>query len=289
MKVIVGLSGGVDSCWALKTAIEKNYEVVAAVTFDNHWDTEIATGNRRKVCSHFGVPNKVYTAPKEEFFAIQRAFLYASTMEAEAPSDLGIRKTLIDAMDEFGVERFITGGNKQTEGQMPKEWSMIDGRYLRDVCKKFRTDIVDFKVLSLRDQYRYNKHVLRILETIDYDPEIAKKELKKLCGWQDYGKKHEESVYTRFVRGLRFYKFGIDVRIVEYKAKVNAGLMTVADMIKELSKPIVTPQQFLEDCATVEDALHINMESVLKRDMRTYREFKTYRENPLVRAARWIR
>jgi hypothetical protein len=235
------------------------------------------------------VSNIVKKTPKEEFFKIQRAFLYASTMDAEAPSDLGIKKTLIDALDEFGADIIITGGNTRTEGRMPKEWSMIDGRYLRDVCAKYRVDLKEYKVLSLVNQYRYNKKNLEILEyDKSYNPTLAKQTLNKLCGWQDYGGKHEESVYTRFVRGLRFYKFGIDVRIIEFKAKVNSGLMTVDEMVEELSHPIVTPEQFKRDCALVQLKLRVDIDHILKQGMRTYREFKTYRENPLVKAVKWI-
>jgi len=286
-KAIVGISGGVDSSLALHTAVNSvDYEVVAAVTADNGWDTDIAKQNVKALVDKLEVRHEVVKFPWPEFGEIQKAFLYASTPDAECPTDLGIKKVLLDKMKELGADVIITGANRKTEGRMPEEWSMIDGRYLRDVCRRFGVKIKDYPVLGLWDQFKYKRSCINILDSIDYVPAEAKKFLVKEYGWQDYGGKHEENIYTRFVRGLRYYKFGIDARVVEFYAKLRAHQMTGSEILKEMDKPIIPAKQFIKDCETVERKLVIDMGDILEQPAKTFRDYKTWRYHPAIRAGK---
>lgn len=289
-RYILGLSGGIDSCWALHEAHKMNYNIVA-VTFMNGWDTEIATQNTKAACDYFNVKHEIKRCDQQEFYDIQRAFLYASTPDAEAPTDLAIKKSLLIAMDEFKADKIITGANIQTEGVMPEEWSMIDGLYLKDVCKKHGVKLKSFFNMSLMDIYRYKKHTYNILESrlSKYDPEKSKLLLHDLFGWEDYGAKHCESVYTRFIRGLRYYKFGIDVRVIEFHAKVKAGLMTYKEMVTEMQTPIVSYKQFMADWNAVEHRLDVKRDEIMALPRRSFRNYRTYRYHPLVRLAKKLR
>jgi hypothetical protein len=54
---------------------------------------------------------------------------------------------------------------------------------------------------------------IRLLNYMDYDKFEAKKMLMQKYGWQDYGWKHFESIYTRFYQGYILpTRFGYDKR-----------------------------------------------------------------------------
>ena len=288
-KAIVGLSGGIDSCWALHKAVNSGFNIIALVTFDNGWDTEIAKENVLRASQYYGLPREIYKVDKKEFRKIQRAFLYASTPDAECPTDLAIKAFLLQAAKRHDAI-IITGINTRTEGKMPESWSMIDYRYLKDVCKKFNVKLETFPRFNIRDTLQYKKKCYNILEESDdkYYPEYAKKTLSELYGWQDYGAKHHESIYTRFVRGLRYYKFGIDVRVIEYRAKLINGLIDEPTYYFDMSEVIVPRDRFLVDCMIVEAELDVDMTGVLKMPIRSFKNYKTYRYNPFVRVGRWL-
>ena len=285
MKAIVGLSGGVDSTYALWQAKNMGYDVLV-VTFLNGWETDIATNNIKYACDYLKIKTQFYQCDQDEFHAIQRAFLLASTPDAECPTDIAIKKTLLNAMDEYKADMIITGSNKQTEGRMPEEWSMIDGLYMKDVCRRFGVVLSTFPNLFLYDAIRYKRHTFNILERGDktkpYNPTESKHLMASLFGWQDYGGKHQENIYTRFVRGLRFYKFGIDPRIIEFHAKVKAGFMTYDEMMTEMKNPIVSIEQFMEDWELVEQRLNVKRDEIMSLPIKSFRNYRTYRYHPAI-------
>lgn len=287
MKAIVGLSGGIDSCWALKTAMEDpNIAVVGTVTFINGWETCASVENIEAANDYYGLPSLEVAIPEAEYHAIQKAFLLASTPDAECPTDLAIKAFLLQSTEDFGADKIITGGNRQTEGTMPPEWSMIDYTYLKNVCKRFGVGIRDFPRFNAWDAIRYKQKVYRILEGIDYNPDQAKQELQSMFGWKDYAGKHEENIYTRFVKSLRYYKFGIDVRAVELIAKVDAGLMSVDEMIDQRAWPESVRYQFDADWKLVEKRLGVQRDNIMSLPVKSYRDYGI----GLVRRARlWLK
>ncbi len=285
MKAIIGLSGGVDSTYALLQAKNMGYDVLPVI-FLNGWETDIAANNIKLVCDYLNIKPKFYRCDQNEYHAIQRAFLLASTPDSECPTDIAIKKTLLNAMDEHQADVIITGSNKETEGRMPEEWSMVDGLYVKDVCRRFGVTLKTFPNLSLFDVIRYKRHTFNILEPRNqnqlYNPAEAKNLMKSLFGWQDYGGKHQENVYTRFICGLRFYKFGIDPRIIEFHAKVKAGVMTYDEMMNEMQKPIVPLNRFEQDWELVEQRLNVKRDEIMALPIKSFRDYRTYRYHTAV-------
>ena len=262
-KYILGLSGGVDSSFALH--VMRNEDIVA-VSFDNGWDTDIAKENARKMCLKTGIKHKVYTCDLKEFREIQRAFLLAGTPHGETPTDIAIHKTLLNAMKEFGAEKIITG-NTKSEGKIPYGWSCADGWYLKDIVRKFgRVKLKTFPNMSFFDDLKYRKVKWNILDDIDYDPVNAKKFLKKEYGWQDYSTKHYESIYTKFNQGLRYWKYGLDMRRVELKHEYD------------LTKPPYSKTGFIKLGTEICDKLDLDFDELMDLPTRDWKEFKSYRK-----------
>ena len=286
---IIGISGGIDSSWAVQKAVESGLFDITLFTFENGWETLIAESNIRKLVNYYGFPHITKSVPSETFHNIQAAFLNASTPDAECPSDLAIKAYLLDTAQTFNADVIITGANAETEGRMPAEWSMIDYRYLKDVCRRFGVNTKGFPRFNILDTLKYKKLCYNILDGTNYTPDDAKQKLASLYGWEDYGTKHGENVYTRFIKALRFYKFGIDTRVIEFRAKVDAGLMTWDDLINWLSVPACPPEQFILDWFLVEKRLGVRRDEIMALPIKSYRNYKTYRTHPAVRIAKAIK
>jgi hypothetical protein len=130
---------------------------------------------------------------------------------------------------------------------MPEEWgyNARDLKFIKAIHKRFGEKPMDkVPTLSLLG-YLYYIFIKRIkivqpLEDIDYNVKRAKELLKKEIGWEDYGDKHEESIYTKWFQQTYLpEKFGRDKRIPHYQALVNSWQMTEEEMQERLkTKPI---------------------------------------------------
>ena len=264
--MIVGLSGGVDSCYTLHLMRNLQYMELIAVTFDNGWDNPVATHNAEMMVKSIGIQHRIYSMDLYEFREIQRAFLLSSTPHAECPTDVAIKKSLLNALDEYKADRIVSGSNR-LEGNPPAHWSVVDGLYVKDVMKKHgRIKLRTFPNLSLRDHFRFNRFCYKPLNEIAYDPKEARKLLIEEYGWKDYGTKHYESIYTKWNQGLRYFKFGIDMRTIE------------VDHNYDLSKPPYGLYEFHRMSYDVGKKLDLDMDKIMAMPPRDWKEYKSYRK-----------
>ena len=89
---------------------------------DNGWNSDDATINIRNVAKKLAFDYQSYVLDWEEFKDIQIAFLKASVVEAETPTDIAIFGALHKVAAKNGIKYIISGGNHATEGILPKLW-----------------------------------------------------------------------------------------------------------------------------------------------------------------------
>lgn len=281
---IVGVSGGVDSTFTLYNAVKLGLRPLA-VQFDNGWHSEIAVSNIKNACVKLGVDLHTFVVDWEEFKDILRSFLYASVPDADIATDIGIKSTLYRVASQEGLKYIVTGGNFRTEGQIPRGWTYMDGRYIRSVQKKFgRMKLKKFPNLTLSHYIYYlffkRIKVVRIVNYFDYQRGEAKEMLKKELGWRDYGGKHYESIYTRFNNGfLCRKKFNIDKRKVEFAALVRSGQMTRDEALEQLSYPPYPEESMREDVDYVIKKLgftHEEFDEIFSRPPKSFLDYPTY-------------
>ena len=127
-------------------------------------------------------------------------------------------------------------------------------------------------------KYRLTRKRVDILNYLDYSKQEAMQILEQELGWQYYGGKHYESIYTRFYQGYILpKKFGYDKRKVHLSSLVCSGEITRAEALAELEQPTYSPELQEED-----------IEYVIKKFNLTYEEFenimnlpkKTYADYP---------
>src|SRR5262249_13928940 len=116
-----------------------------------------------------------------------------------------------------------------------------------------------------------------LLDYLDYDKTAAKRLLTESYGWQDYGGKHYESVYTRFYQGwILPRKFGYDKRRMHLSTLVCSGQMTRAAALEEIASPAYPPDWVEPDTVFVAKKLGITREeftAIMATPKRRYSDF----------------
>ncbi len=283
-KCLIGVSGGTDSSMAAYL-LKKHGLTPLAVSFDNGWDTDIAKENVRNLVKKLNLELIEYKVDPEEFKDLQVAFLKASISNAEIPTDHAILAFLYQLASERGIKYIIHGGNIVTEAIMPKSWGYDskDLKHLRAIHKKFgKVKLKNFPQMSLWHwlYYTFIKGIkyIPILNYISYNREEAKEILKRELGWQDYGGKHAESIYTRF---FQYYilprKFKIDKRKAHLSTLINSGQITREEALEEVKKEPYSDKNMMENDKTlVLEKLGLSeeeFERIMRLPIRSYKDF----------------
>jgi len=250
---LIGVSGGTDSTYVAYKVKELGLRPIA-VHLDNGWNSELAVDNIQTVLSKLDIDLYTHVIDWEEFRDIQLSFLKASTPDMEIPTDHAINALLFLCASRFKVKYIISGSNYNDEGIFPESWAYghLDWKYIKSIHKQFGTKrIKTFPRLSLFGIY-HNVLVKRIktvalLNYITFEKISARIFLKEKFGWRDYGGKHNESLYTKFVQEYILpKKFNIDVRKAYLSALILRNQITREAAIHELETPIASVESLAD-------------------------------------------
>ncbi len=241
---VLGISGGVDSCY-VAYLLKKLGIRTLLVHLDNGWNSDLATMNIRSIASKLEFDYESFVLDWEEFKDIQLAFLKASVVEAETPTDMAILGALHKVAARHGIRYIISGGNLATEGILPRMWhyNARDTRYFNHIHKTFGSkSIRSFPYFGWMAEMYYKLvkqvKIIYLLNYMRYDKSAAKTLLINEFGWKDYGGKHHESRFTKFVQTyLLPVKFNLDYRKATFSSLICAGEMNREEAIQELQTP----------------------------------------------------
>jgi N-acetyl sugar amidotransferase len=240
---ILGLSGGVDSTYMAYLANKLGLRPMA-VHFDNGWNSEQAVKNIENIVSKLCLDLKTYVINWNEFKEIQLAYLKASVVDIEVPTDQLIFAALNKIAKQNNIKYILSGANIVTEYGMPLDWAYrnkSDQTNLMNIYNKFGNGIklttlpkFDFYARYFYTQI-YGIQTISLLNYVNYNKEKVKEVISKELGWQDYGGKHYESVFTRFYQGyILLKKFNVDKRKAHLSALICSGQTTKEVALKEL-------------------------------------------------------
>jgi len=300
---VIGLSGGVDSTYTALQVKRLGLRPLA-VHLDNGWNSEVSVRNIENIVTRLGIDLYTEVLDWEEFRRLQLAFLRASTPDSEIPTDHAIFATLYRVARRERIKWVIDGGNLATELMVPPSWSHghADWKYIRTLNARFGG-------APLRSYPRFTlfDHLIRIpwldglerlslLNYVDYDKPKAMETIRAELGWEYYGGKHYESIYTRFYQGFILKeKFGFDKRKSHLSCLINAGTTSRAQALEELARPAIEPAQLNEDRAFVIKKLRVSeqeFEAIMAAAPRAFVDFASYEADlasgSLRRPARWV-
>jgi N-acetyl sugar amidotransferase len=297
---VIGVSGGVDSTYTAWLVKEIGLRPLA-VHLDNGWNSEIGVRNIARTIEKLGIDLYTHVIDWEEYKDIQRAFLKASVPDVEIPTDHAIIATLYTVARKHGIRTIISGHNDATESHLPGAWSQghLDYGYIHDVHKRFGTGrTATFPKIGF---VRYINNLISGLDTVlllnyvDYSREEAMSRIAEL-GWQDYGGKHHESIFTRWYQGCYLpRKFGFDKRKCHLSSLVSTGEITRDQALAKLQQPPYDEDVQDQDCDYVAKKLgftRAQLDEIMRAPPAFFEQFNSYGKmlnNPFFMAARKAR
>jgi len=276
---VIGVSGGADSSFLLRWAVESRLRVLA-VHWDNGWNTPEAESNINVMVDSLGVDLIRYRATPE-YHDLNKAFLMASVSEADVPNDIALLSVILQTANRYGIKANLSGHVFREEGTCPTGWTFMDSRYIQDVYRWATGEEVEsFPLMSLRQQVWWGLRgikTFRPLYHIDYDKERVKEDLHEDFGWTSYGAKHCENIYTAFVGShLLPEKFHIDKRRIYYSALIRSEMMDKADAERLVAINVPFDSRYL---SMVQDRYFEDDETfdaVMRAPIKTHRDYGDY-------------
>jgi N-acetyl sugar amidotransferase len=239
---VVGVSGGVDSSWALVQAVDHGLRPLA-VHMDNGWNSELAQNNIANLIQKLGVDLYTHVINWGEYRALMQAFFDADVIDVELLYDNAMLAVNYQQAAAHGVAHILAGTNQATEGmRMPANWNWFkyDRRNIKAVAARFGgTGLDTFPSIGTVDFIWY-EFIRRIrwtsfLDYFDYNKAAAMSILQQNYSYKPYPYKHYESIFTRFYQGyLLREKFGVDKRLLHLGTLVASGQMTRDEALKGL-------------------------------------------------------
>lgn len=281
---IVGISGGVDSCYTAYLCKKHGLRALL-IHMDNGWDTEIAVNNIITLAKELEFDYMSYVLDWEEFKNIQLAYLKASSVDLEMPTDIAILACIYEVAASNKIKYIISGGNLSSEGILPLQWgyhSYKDMKMYNHIVKNYSSvKIRKVPVIGLLKEswYRFFHKIktLYILNYIDFNKDIAKKYLMEHLNWKDYGGKHHESKITAFWQGFVMYeKFGMDYRKATFSTQICLGQISREEALQRIREKPYSDEKINEDKKYISKKYGITteeLEQYLKMPPKTYVDF----------------
>jgi N-acetyl sugar amidotransferase len=252
---IVGVSGGVDSSWALVQAVRLGLRPLA-VHMDNGWNSELAQNNIENLVRGLNVDLYTHVIDWDEYRELMQAFFDADVIDIELLYDNAMLAVIYDQAARHNLRYILAGYNKATEGiGLPQAWTWnkFDRKNIIALAKRFgKVKLNTFPALGAWKWARY--HYLKLIQLtpfLDYFPYNkfeALDVLQKEFNYKPYPYKHYESIFTRFYQGFLLpEKFAVDKRKTHLATLVAAGQMKREDALKLLREIPYPSQKDLED------------------------------------------
>lgn len=251
---IIGISGGVDSTYIAYLVKQAGLRPLV-VHFDNGWNSEIAVQNINKIIEYLDCDLYTLVIDWEEFRDLQRSYLKAGVVDIEVLTDHAILGTLYSIAAKNNIKHVISGTNYETELLLPISWiyNKTDPINIKDIHSKYgNVKLRTYPFFDiLKKKYYLNFKKLTFVMPINWAPynkEKVKKIISKEIGWEDYGGKHHESVFTKFYQNYILpTKFHIDKRKSHLSCLICSGQLTREKALEELEKPLYDPKELITD------------------------------------------
>lgn len=269
---IMGLSGGLDSSYLAYIGHKYNLRILA-LHVDDGFDSDIAVDNIKKIVEACGI-DLIFEHPnKDQFYELTKAFLKASVPNVAIPQDNLIFAYLYKYAKQYNIKNFLSGGNFAMESILERgnTHSAFDEKHIVDINNLYGTLPIDkLQITSsfkrkIGDKILYRINEIKPLDYIEYNKDQAINELKEFCGYNYYGGKHYESIFTVFTQ--KYYlpnKFNVDKRKSHLSSLIVSGQLNREQALEELKKPLYE-----------EDEIELCIDNILNIIKMTKEEFTT--------------
>jgi N-acetyl sugar amidotransferase len=252
---IIGLSGGLDSSYALHLAVKEGLRPLA-VHMDNGWNSELAQNNITNLISELDVDLYTHVIDWDEYREMMQSFFDADVIDIELLYDNAMLAVNYQLAKKYNLKYILAGTNNATEGiPMPKGWNWYkyDKKNIRCIGSKFggKFNQKSFPYISTFDRVMFRQvqkiNWVSFLDYFQYSKETAIALLVKNYNYKPYPYKHYESVFTRFYQGYILpEKFKVDKRLPHLSALVVNGQISKAKGLEILETSPYPSERELE-------------------------------------------
>lgn len=231
---VIGVSGGVDSSWALVQAVALGLRPLA-VHMDNGWNSELAQNNIANLVRGLGVDLHTHVIDWDEYRKLMQAFFDADVIDVELLYDNAMLAVNHRQAAKYGIKFILSGGNQATEGmRMPRNWNWFkyDKKNIKALARRFgKVRMATFPSIGTLGHvwHRFVRGIrwISFLDYFEYNKFNALESLQRDYGYKPYPYKHYESIFTRFYQGYILpEKFGVDKRRVHLSTLIVSGQMS---------------------------------------------------------------
>ena len=285
---IIGMSGGLDSSYAVYIAKEKMGLRPLIFHVDAGWNTQQAVSNIEKVVDGLGLDLYTEVINWEEMKDLQVAFLKSQIADQDLPQDYAFFSALYQFARKYKIKYVLTGSNFSTECcREPEEWggyAGIDKTLVNDIHKKFGKiplksfPIVDILVYKLYYKYILGMEVFKPLNLVPYIKEDVEALLHERFGWEKFLHKHHESRFTRFYEDYWLpRKFGYEKRRAHFSSLILTNQMTREAALERISRPELSEQFLTQEFEYVANKLDLSvaeLTAIFEGENKTYQDYK---------------
>ena len=281
---IMGLSGGLDSSYLAYLGHKWGLRVLA-VHLDDGYDTEISKNNLLKLVEKTGFDYKTIAPDSRQFNDLTLSFMKAGVPNIAIPQDNVIRAFLYKQMKKYKIKYFFSGFNFSLESilQEGNSYKNSDIRNLKDIHKKYFVSKINKLQFVSSTQLGIDKRVFGIktvfpLNYVEYNRDKAFAELKDFCGFEYYGRKHLENIFTAFVQLYWLpKKFNFDKRTSHLSSMIVSNQMTREQALKELEEPLYDEEMMSDYIDLIKNRMKLaddEFDSIMTAPTHQHTDFK---------------
>ncbi len=285
---ILGLSGGVDSSYlALKSKEWGLRPLVFHV--DAGWNSELAVANIEAIIKHCDYDLFTHVVDWDEMRDLQLAYFRSAIGNQDVPQDHSFFANLYRFAVSNNVNYVINGVNLATEGISPVGGEFgpaMDAINLRAIHKRFSNNkLKEYSTVSLFDYYIKYPFIKKLrsvspLNYLPYSKELAISELESKVGWRPYGRKHGESLFTKFFQNYYLpTKHGYDKRHLHLSSLIVSGQMKREEALDKLNEPLYESDELESDIIFFCKKLRISRDEfnkIMKAPICHYTDFNNW-------------
>ena len=288
---IIGLSGGLDSSYAVYVAKEIMGLRPLLFHVDAGWNTQQAVSNIEKLIDGLGLDLYTEVINWEEMKDLQGAYFKSQIANLDDPQDTAFFSGMYRFARKNKIKYVLTGANYSTECcREPEEWGAypgIDKKLIRDIQRRFGKiklktfPIVDIFTYKIYYKYFLGMQIIKPLNNIPYIKKEAELLLEKRFGWEKFQHKHHESRLTRFYEDYWMpKKFGYEKRRAHFSSLILTNQMKREDAIERISKPEMSEEFLKHEFEYVANKLGFTvheLQTIFEGKNKTFHDYKNKR------------
>lgn len=267
---ILGLSGGLDSCYMLHLAVTQWGLRPFVFHINAGWNLPVAESNIRKITDKLGVELHIEKMDWDEMRELQLAWFRTGLSSLDVPQDHAFIALVDRYSRELGVKYILNGYNIATEIVAdPASWEKGGGPtgdsvFMKDVIRKYCN--IPIKKYTFTNGFKHKFFIpyvlgVKTVTPLNYVPFTKAEMVDTLVqeyGYEPYRQKHFEDLLTKFLAGWWLPKrFGYDIRKAQLSSLVVTGQMSREEALKILEQPPLTDEEGEEIFSEVARKLEI--------------------------------